>query len=69
MDAERFTQIMCSPFTENGRAETGEMIFLTKLTEDRRGSAFEVAMMRKRGAALGNIDGPQFPRPVVEIAE
>ncbi len=63
MQSVEFTAIIRGAVAESGGAESGEMLFLRKLLEDRRGGADDVGMVGKPVAAIADIDSSQLPGP------
>ena len=69
MQRVQFAELMRRPVAERGGVESGQMLFLRKLLEERRGGTANMGVMGERLAALADVDGSQLSGPFVQVAE
>ena len=69
MKGVQFAEIVRGAVTKGGAVESGEMLFLRKLLEDRRGGRLDMGVMGEQVAALADVDGSQLSGPFVHVTE
>src|ERR1019366_7190483 len=65
----QFAEIIRRAAAERGGVESGKVLFLRKMLEDRRGGAANVGVMGEQVAALADVDGTQLSSPFVHVAK
>ena len=69
MQRVHLAKIMRGAVAERAGVESGKVVFLRKLFEDRRGGAANMGVMGEQIAAFADVDGTQLPGPGVQIAK